>query len=123
MKDNLVCDKNGCQQTFSNFGTYRYHLQYCDKIVLGSTRHNTETFVDHYHPQTTVVNCNVDLFESGNHFTLANPCFPLDKPLGQIIMNLKARYHVSHAALNFLANELHTTFDLLGKMSLDNPVS
>ena len=131
VKDNLVCDQNGCQQTFSNFGTYRYHLQYCDKIVLGSTRYNTETFVDRHTEtfvviiitQTTVVNCNVDLFESGNHFTLANPCCTLDTPLGQIMLNLKARYHVSHAALNYLANELHTTFDLLGKMSLDNPVS
>jgi hypothetical protein len=57
------------------------------------------------------------------YFTPASPCSPLDKSLGQIMLNLKARYHVSHAALNYLANELHTTFDLLGKISLDSPAS
>ena len=32
--------------------------------------------------------------------------------LGKVMLNLRARHHVSHAALNYLSKEFHTTCDV-----------
>ena len=41
--------------------------------------------------------------------------------LGKVMLNLRARHHVSHAALNYLSKEFHTTFNQLNINSHDNP--
>ncbi len=47
------------------------------------------------------------------------PTSPFSKSIGVVMLNLRAKYHVSHAALNYIANSLQTSLELLDRNSLE----
>jgi hypothetical protein len=113
-KDKFICGQNGCKQTLKNISCFRYHLGHCEAVSADPVRHDTNT------PSTlTQQSFNSNPIDNEPYSeecdslpnNIPNQTCPFSKAIGNVILQLRAKHNVSHAAINCLTKGIQTALE------------
>ena len=117
-KGDLICGQNGCKMPCKDFNALRYHLNNCELCILNSESKSNET----QSRSLPVVEINTPLYYPSDRFENNNTALGCDvvSSVASMIVGLKAKHNVSHAALDYLASEMQLLFH---NLSLAPPIN
>ncbi len=121
---NMTCGQNGCRESFTSISAFRSHLKVCVQLAEGvNTGLNVPNCVPFSYscnsPQTDCYQNSQPTPDPIVQTPLPSPC-SLTVSVGRIMLELRAKHNVSHAALNYLTKGLHDAFKDLNECEVDN---
>ncbi len=98
----LVCDQNGCDSSFHDFGTFRKHLLKCTVFSSPVELNNDRTAVPSIDGHVN------DNYECDNHVMVGSPVTAESRKefFGKLMLRLRVHHNVSNTALDHLSKEL-----------------
>lgn len=105
-KASLVCGQNGCKESFENFSDFNYHLRFCKLFAKGSLPPQPIPVQPVQSPVS--VNTEGDLDNSSQVCDLmgSSQSVELKDFFAKVMLDLKAKHNVHHAALDYLSLKL-----------------
>lgn len=105
-KASLVCGQNGCKESFDNFSDFNYHLRFCKLFAKGSLPPQPIPVQPVQNPVS--VNTEGDLDNSSQVCDLmgSSQSVELKDFFAKLMLDLKAKHNVHHAALDYLSLKL-----------------
>ncbi len=113
-KDKFICGQNGCKQTFENMRCFQYHLGHCEAVSADPVRYDTNTpstLTQQYFNSNPIDNEPYSEECDSLPNNTPNQTCPFSKAIGNVILQLRPKHNVSHAAMNCLTKGIQTALE------------
>lgn len=110
----LVCSQNGCEETFSYFCNFSYHIKKCSKNWKSVAIEVEEVVIQNQTPSSENLNLSIDhdtnMSDHSPDVQDDIPCDDIVNNFAKFMLNLKSEHLVSNSALDYIANNLGNIF-------------
>ena len=109
----LVCSQNECEETFSYFANFRYHVQKCIKNWKSVAVEVEEIVIQNQNSPANLnllIDQDINMSDHSPDVQDDIPCDDIVKNFAKFMLNLKSEHLVSNSALDYIANNLGNIF-------------